>query len=67
MHQIYEDKGSFNITYQFPQIAYSSLISAVFRIILKLLALSEGLILDFKKRKEKKDLKEREKALNHKL
>ena len=67
MHQIYEDKGSFNITYQFPQIAYSSLISAVFRIILELLALSEGLILDFKKRKEKKDLKEREKALNHKL
>ena len=40
MHQIYEDKGSFNITYQFPQIAYSSLISAVFRIILKYVFLS---------------------------
>ena len=67
MHQIYEDKGSFNFIYQLPQIAYSSLISSVFNILLKMLALSQGLILDFKNQKEKKDLKEREKKLEDKL
>ena len=51
MHKIYEDKGSFNIIYQLPQILYSSLISSVLNVCLKLLALSEGRILNFKKNK----------------
>ena len=67
MNQIYEDEGSFNFVYQLPQIAYSSLISAVINILLKMLALSQGLILDFKQKKEKKDLVKREKALDDKL
>ena len=67
MHQIYEDKGSFNIIYQLPQIAYSFLISTVFNILLKMLALSEGLILDYKKQKDIKDLQLRENALNKKI
>ena len=54
MHKIYEDKGSFNIIYQLPQIIYSSLISAFLNILLNSLALSEGSILDLKKNKEKK-------------
>ena len=67
MNQIYEDEGSFNFVYQLPQIAYSSLISAVINILLKMLALSQGLILDFKQNKEKKDLYKREKSLDDKL
>ena len=67
MHQIYEDKGSFNIIYQLPQIAYSFLISTVFNILLKMLALSEGLILDFKNQKNVKDLEARANALDKKI
>ena len=49
MHKIYVDEGSFNFIYQLPQIIYSSLISSVLNIILKLLALSEEDIIKFKK------------------
>jgi len=55
MHKIYEDEGSFNILYQLPQIAYSTLISTALDILLKLLALSEGNLIDYKKNKDKKD------------
>ena len=67
MHKIYEDQGSYNIIYQLPQIAYSSLVSTALDILLKLLALSEGNILEFKKDKEKTNLDKREKSLNSKL
>ena len=67
MHKIYEDKGKFNFIYQLPQIIYSSLISFVLNIILKLLALSESNILSFKKNKTKVNLDERHKDLNKKL
>ena len=63
MHKIYEDGGDFNLVYQIPQIAYSSLISFVLDIFLKLLALSEGNILVFKQKKSKKDLNKRAKGL----
>ena len=49
MHKIYIDSGSYNLLYQIPQIIYSSLISAILNIILKLLALSEKNILELKK------------------
>ena len=67
MHQIYEDKGSFNFIYKIPLIIYSSLISIIFNILLKMLALSEELIIEFKKKKNKKDLETRMIALNKKL
>ena len=67
MHKIYEDQGTYNIVYQLPQIAYSSLISTALDIFLKLLALSERNILEFKKDKEKTNLNKREKILNSKL
>ena len=67
MHKIYEDEGSFNFIYQLPQIAYSSLISTVLNILLKLLALSEGNIIDYKKNKNKNNLDQRTKELNNKL
>ena len=67
MHKIYEDEGSFNFIYQLPQIAYSSLISAVLNILLKLLALPQATILVYKKNKNKNDLDKRTKELNDKL
>ena len=67
MHKIYEDEGSFNIIYQLPQIAYSFLISTVLNILLKLLALSEGNIIDYKMNKDKNNLEQRTKELNDKL
>ena len=56
MHEIYKNKGSFDLEYQLPKIIYSSLISIILNILFKRLALSEDQILDFKKIKEKKDL-----------
>jgi len=67
MHKIYEDKGSFNLSYQLPQIIYSSLISSVLNIFLRILSLSEGNILEFKKNKDKTNLDKRELELNNKL
>ena len=67
MHKIYEDEGSFNFVYQLPQIAYSTIISTVLDILLRLLALSQGNIIDYKKNKDKKDLNKRTKELNDKL
>ena len=67
MHKIYEVEGSFNFIYQLPQIAYSSLISSVLNILLKLLALPQGNIIDYKKKKTKNNLDKRTKELNDKL
>ena len=64
MHKIYEDKGSFNYLYQLPQIIYSSLISFVLEEILNFLALSEGIILNFKENKERRNLNKRVTKLN---
>ena len=64
MHKIYEEEGSFNFVYQLPQIAYSFLISVVLNTILNLLALSEGLIIKFKKDKKKQKLEEKNEKLN---
>ena len=38
MHKIFEDEGSFNFIYQLPQIVYSSLISTVLNILLKIIS-----------------------------
>ena len=67
MHKIYEDKGSFNFIYQLPQIIYSSIISIILDTLVKLLALSEGLILDYKKNKKKENLDQRIFILENKL
>ena len=48
MHKIYEDEGSYNFIYQIPQILYSTLISNIFKIFLKTIALSEKNILQIK-------------------
>ena len=56
MHQIYEDQGSFNFIYQLPKIIYSTIISVILNLILKLLSLTENAILDFKSLKDKENL-----------
>ena len=67
MHKIYIDEGSFNFIYQLPQIIYSSLISSVLNLLLKLFALSEQNILGFKRNKTKENLDKRLKDLYSKL
>ena len=71
MNKIYEDNGAFNIIYQLPQIFYSSVISAVINIILKMLSLSESQILAIKKEKDleksKEMAKKTKRTLNIKL
>ena len=67
MHKIYEDQGSYDFMYQLPQIIYSSLISIILNVPLKLLALSEGNIIDLKKEKGKKNIEKKVKTLNKKL
>ena len=63
MHTIYENKGSFDLMDQLPQIIYSTLISTVLKFILNILALTEGLILKFKNDKTTNDLENRIKSL----
>ena len=67
MHRIYEDKGSFDFIYQLPKIIYSSLISMILNIILKLLALSNDAILKFKKNKSKIGIDKKQSDLNTKI
>ena len=64
MHQIYEDKGSFNLLYQLPQIIYSTFISSILNMILEFLALSEDNILNLKNNKKKRNLNQKVTKLN---
>ena len=59
MHKIYKSKGEFDIIGQLPQIIYSFLISLIFSLILEALALTEGIILEFKKIRTIKKLNEK--------
>ena len=63
MHKVYEDKGAFNIIYQIPQIIYSSCISSIINMILKMLSLSESNILVLKKEKDFKKAKKNSKNI----
>ena len=67
MHKIYIDKGEYDFAYQIPIIVYSSIVSYVLDALLQLLALSEDSILDFKKKKIKKNLDKRSIDLYNKL
>ena len=53
MHKIYEDKGMFNILFQLPQIIYSTLISTLISMIIKLFALSEKDVIKLRQTKNK--------------
>ena len=53
MHKIYIDEGSFDFTYQLPQMVYSLIIFTIIKAILNFLGLYEGDIISFKNDKDK--------------
>ena len=57
IHKIYVDQGSFNFIYQIPKILYSTIISIVINVIVKLLSLSEKDILGIKNETKNVDKK----------
>ena len=57
MHKIYEDNGKFNFIYQIPQILYSTIISSVLIILVKMTALSEKNIIKIKNAKNEELVK----------
>ena len=63
IHKIYENNGSYKIGCQFDKIIYSSLISSVFDIPLKLLALSNDLLINLNLNKYDKNIKSKGKNL----
>ena len=67
MHQIYESKGKFELEYQLPKIIFSSLISMVLDIFLKLLAISNDSIIKFKQNKNINDVDKRGRNLKKTL
>ena len=67
MHKIYESKGQFELEAQIPIIVYSSLISIILSMPLKLLGLSNEAIIAFKQNKSSINLKKREEDLRNKL
>ena len=48
MHKIYVDSGLFNLSYQLPQIIYSSIISNIINLIIEYLSSSENTIISIK-------------------
>ena len=64
MHNIYVSNGTFDIAYQLPKIIYSSLISMLLNILLKMLALSNDAVLKFKQNKSEVNINEKGKSLN---
>ena len=52
MHQISKDAGDFNIIYQLPQIAYSTIISKIIDYVTSSLFLSKDDVLDVKNHKK---------------
>ena len=59
MHEIYKDKGFFNLLYQLPKILYSAIISAFLNLSIKFLVLSENNILKLKQSKTKEELNQK--------
>ena len=67
MHNVYENKGSFDISYQFLIIIYSSFISMFLGALVQMLGLSNDAISDFKQSDELNNINERGEKLIKKL
>ena len=67
MHKIYESKGSFSLEYEITKILYSSLITMGLNTILKLLALSNDAIIEFKHMKSVDNIDKKKTDLENKL
>ena len=53
MHKLYVNQGTYSILLQLPQILFSTIISAVINVLLKMLSLTEKNIISLKQDKEK--------------
>ena len=67
IYEINQKKGAFDFIYQLPTIIYSSLISSGLNALLKLLALTNQAITEFKENKSLKNLEKRIQELKYKL
>ena len=67
MHNVYENKGLFDASYQLPIIAYSSFISMFLGSLVQMLGLSNDAIIDFKQSEEINNINERGEKLIKKL
>ena len=67
MHNIYVNKGAFDIEYQLPKIFYSAFITTFVGILLKKLSLSNDAIIEFKKDTKEEEVNKRRMKLNSKL
>ena len=67
MHNVYESKGLFDISYQLPIIVYSSFISMFLSVLMQKLGLSSDAIADFKQNEETNNINERGQKLIRKL
>jgi hypothetical protein len=56
MHHIYIKKGSFDLEYKLPKIIYSTIISSILNIFLKMFALYHNNISEFKNNKNQKNI-----------
>ena len=63
MNKIYEDEGTFNFYFHFPQIIYSSIISGIISAIIKQLSLTQKKIVDLKQEKYKGELDKKEQKI----
>ena len=67
MHKVYVDRGIYNFVYQLPQILYSSVVSAIINMILKILSLSEKNIIELKQEKDQTVFLEKSKGISQYL
>ena len=67
MHNVYENKGLFDITYQIQIIVYSSFISMFLGALVQMLGLSNDAIIDFKQNNEDNNINEKGEKLFKKL
>ena len=67
MHNVYESKGLFDVSYLLPIIVYSSFISMFLGGLIQLLGLSNDSIIDFKQSVEKNNVNEKGEKLIKKL
>ena len=63
MHNVYENKGLFDISYQLPLIIYSSFISMFLSALVQILGLSNDAIISFKQSEEAQNVDKRGKKL----
>ena len=59
MHNVYENKGLFDLSYQIPIIIYSSFISMFLGSLIQMLGLTSDAIADFKRSEELNNINER--------